>query len=190
MPHCCGGARRRRVSLLRDTHWTPAGTAAAAFSAPSRAALVRSGVGEQQFATVVQGEVVHHDDLMPFLTLAGRARERFGPELVRREATSPLAVAPTSGSALLATPSILVALVGTSYSADPLWNFAGALQVELAADVLVVAAEGCGPFLALQEYLASPTFAELPPALVIWEIPERYLSLDLGSGASVTQAEK
>jgi len=68
-----------------------------------------------------------------------------------------------------------VALVGTSYSAQPRWNFHGALQEALQQDVGNYAKEGLGPFAPMFEYLKSADFAQAPPRLVVWEIPERYL---------------
>jgi alginate O-acetyltransferase complex protein AlgJ len=76
--------------------------------------------------------------------------------------------------------TIPVTLVGTSYSAGRPWNFDGALKEVLGADVLNVAAEGQGPLVPMQRYLDSPRFADAPPALVIWEIPERYVVLPQG----------
>ena len=69
-----------------------------------------------------------------------------------------------------------VAVVGTSYSADSRWSFTEALKISLQADVLSVAAAGEGPFAPMAEYLESDTLSELPPQLVIWEIPERYVT--------------
>jgi alginate O-acetyltransferase complex protein AlgJ len=68
-----------------------------------------------------------------------------------------------------------LALVGTSYSAQPSWNFHGALQEALGEDVGNYAKEGLGPFAPMFEYLRSKDFAQAPPRLVLWEIPERYL---------------
>src|SRR3546814_16573348 len=74
-----------------------------------------------------------------------------------------------------ATPRI--ALVGTSYSANPDWNFAGALKQQLGEDLTNDAHDGVGPFKPMDNYLAGPDFAQAPPHLVIWEIPERYLAI-------------
>jgi alginate O-acetyltransferase complex protein AlgJ len=72
-----------------------------------------------------------------------------------------------------------VALVGTSFSAKSDWNFLGFLQNALAAEVLNFSAEGQGPFAPMQTFLASDTFKNTPPKLVIWEIPVRYTSMDM-----------
>ena len=39
--------------------------------------------------------------------------------------------------------------------------------------------EGEGPFTPMQAYLASDTFQNTPPKLVVWEIPARYTSKEL-----------
>jgi alginate O-acetyltransferase complex protein AlgJ len=80
--------------------------------------------------------------------------------------------------ALFGDEKIPVALVGTSYSANPLWNFAGFLEEALQTDVINAAEEGQGPFETMKTYLASAAFRDNPPELVVWEIPERYLVVD------------
>jgi alginate O-acetyltransferase complex protein AlgJ len=180
--------------LRRDTHWTPAGSAAVArlVAVPGRDVLDRNGVRRTAFESIPVDRVSHTGDLMTFLPL-GPYAERFGlgPEEVRlfetRLAPPPRQTPPedvSSGNGdedplgLFATPTIPVALVGTSYSADPRWNFAGFLQEALEAEVLTVAEEGKGPFQPMEAYLSSDTIAEIPPSLVIWEIPERYLTVE------------
>jgi alginate O-acetyltransferase complex protein AlgJ len=76
-----------------------------------------------------------------------------------------------------------VALVGTSYSQDERWGFADALKVALGADVLNVAARGEGPFAPMRAYLEGETVVDVPPELVVWEIPERYLTIPLEAQA-------
>ena len=68
-----------------------------------------------------------------------------------------------------------ITLVGTSYSANRLWNFAGALKQALHEDLLNYAKDGKGPFAPMLDYLNSDDIKQAPPRLVIWEIPERYL---------------
>lgn len=70
-----------------------------------------------------------------------------------------------------------VVLLGTSYSADPKWNFEGSLKTALQADVLNLAEKGRGPIFPLEEFFKSTDFANNPPKLVIWEIPERALDV-------------
>ena len=66
-----------------------------------------------------------------------------------------------------------VALIGTSFSRNS--SFAGFLQRALGAPVGNFARDG-GEFSgAAKAYFASPAFAQTPPKLVLWEIPERDL---------------
>ena len=68
-------------------------------------------------------------------------------------------------------------LVGTSYSADALWGFDGALMHRLGLGVDNRALEGLGPVVPMMRYLADPAAAAPPPLLVVWEIPARQLAL-------------
>ena len=70
-----------------------------------------------------------------------------------------------------------MALVGTSYSADERWNFAGALRQALGSDLVNFAEDGRGPLLPMLKFLQSDDFKNAPPRLVIWEFPERYLPI-------------
>ncbi|HSH13696.1 MAG TPA: hypothetical protein VLA15_08100, partial [Desulfurivibrionaceae bacterium] len=72
-------------------------------------------------------------------------------------------------------------LVGTSYSANPLWDFPGALRRYLGKDLINVAEEGQGPFEPMTEYLQSEEFLSNRPSLVLWEFPERYLAQPITS---------
>ena len=85
--------------------------------------------------------------------------------------------------ALFADRQIPVALVGTSYSANPNWNFLGALQQALRSDVANYAEDGHGPILPMLKYLQSDEFKNSAPQVLIWEFPERYLPMknDLSS---------
>jgi alginate O-acetyltransferase complex protein AlgJ len=67
--------------------------------------------------------------------------------------------------------------VGTSYSANPHWNFLGALQQSLHSDVVNYAEDGHGPILPMLKYLQTDAFKNSAPQVVIWEFPERYLPM-------------
>lgn len=84
---------------------------------------------------------------------------------------------------MFADKQIPVALVGTSYSANPHWNFLGALQQALRSDVANYAEDGHGPLLPMLKYLQSDAFKNAAPQVVVWEFPERYLPMknDLSS---------
>ncbi|MFP4011890.1 MAG: alginate O-acetyltransferase AlgX-related protein [Spirochaetaceae bacterium] len=167
------------VYLRTDTHWTPEGAAAVAEAAASaaRPTLERHDVNRMRFVTEAGETVAHEGDLLRFLPL-GPFADTLGPtpDSVRRyETRAAEGNDGAAGGSLLDDPEIPVTLVGTSYSAGELWNFAGALKSALEADVLSVAAEGEGPFAPMEEYLDSEIIDDQPPRLVVWEIPERYL---------------
>lgn len=162
--------------LPSDTHWTPRGAqvGAAAISGQVLADQLLPSFGQSPHSTLKVGKERHRGDLRNFLPFGFLEPVINFPldRLERFEAQSEQGV----GSDLFAEVSIPVALVGTSYSADPRWFFEGALQVALGADVLNAATPGEGPFIPMVNYLSSAAFATTPPELVIWEVPERYLA--------------
>jgi alginate O-acetyltransferase complex protein AlgJ len=162
--------------LARDTHWTPAGAAASARAVAEAAyRLSLDDVERAEFQTLTAGEITVAGDLMTFVPVGPFAKPLgLGPQTVQLTETRQTSA---SGLGLFDTPRIPVTLVGTSYSADERWNFVGELRAALGMDVLNVAEEGLGPFVPMAGYLQSEAFAEVPPALIVWEIPERYLTL-------------
>lgn len=68
-----------------------------------------------------------------------------------------------------------VALVGTSFSATPSYNFLGFLRSALSADVYQAAISGGGFDGAMTQYLASDLYQQHPPKLIIWEFPYQQL---------------
>ncbi len=164
----------------RDTHWRPEGAVAAAEAVGE---LVAVSFPSRFVDTLATDEYTLRwdqptnlaGDLMNFVPLGAFASNvGLGPETYR-----PLRVEALGGNALglFDTPDIPVTLVGTSFSADPRWGFEDALRFVLSADVLNVAEEAAGPFVPMASYLSSDTIREIPPRLVVWEIPERYLTL-------------
>lgn len=174
MERCKG---RRQVFLKTDTHWTPAGAdcVAESLAADRRMQLSLDGAESGRFEARLVETVQHRGDLMNYLPLAPVFESLLPPpEPVPRIETAALQSA--SAQALFGEPaSVPVALVGTSYSADPLWHFTGALQQALARDVVNLAEAGHGPFRPMARFLASDALQSTRPRLVIWEIPERYL---------------
>jgi alginate O-acetyltransferase complex protein AlgJ len=170
------GKSTRPTFLRTDTHWTPFGAqlAAQALATPARRLLPRQR-GTAKFQVEAKGLQPHRGDLLNFLPLDPYfawllpAPEPIdGVETVKEDAGG--------GADLLGDAQApQVALVGTSYSAEREWNFAGALEVALRRDVAVYAKEGQGPFAPMLDYLKSDDFKSAKPKLVIWEVPERYL---------------
>lgn len=159
-----------------DTHWTPEGNRAVALGVAAAVDRLEalSGAPSSEFQTVPEGTAPLDGDLVSFVPLGRWFDILMGRESITHYTTSTVRGPPLG---LFDTPEIPVTLVGTSFSADPRWNFAGHLREALVLDVLEFASQAVGPFVPMAEYLASAAIREVPPRLVIWEIPERYLTL-------------
>lgn len=90
------------------------------------------------------------------------------PDNLQKRTTRPVDAEGDAGDALFADKQIPVALVGTSYSANPHWNFLGALQQALRSDVANYAEDGHGPLLPMLKYLQSDAFKNAAPQVVVW----------------------
>jgi alginate O-acetyltransferase complex protein AlgJ len=169
-----------QVFLRTDTHWTPMGAevvaqnlgAAVAKNAPLDAA-------PQQFITEAKTAEPYKGDLTSFLPLDPLFSNLLPKpdQLQQRTTRAADESQPNGDDALFADSQIPVALVGTSYSANPHWNFVGALQQALKSDVVSYAENGHGPIEPMLKYLQSDAFKNAAPQLVIWEFPERYLPM-------------
>ncbi|WP_051361794.1 alginate O-acetyltransferase [Solimonas soli] len=169
------GKARAPTFLRTDTHWTPFG---ARLAARSVAASVRQELPapatRSAYTTTVQPTREHRGDLFNFLPL----EPYFGWLLPRADTITPTQTTADAGGDLFgASAAPRIALVGTSYSANPNWNFVGALEQQLGEDIANYAKDGEGPFVPMDRYLHGGDFAAAPPQLVIWEIPERYLAM-------------
>lgn len=172
------------VFLRTDTHWSPAG---ANLFAEQAARFIRkrfNGLawGEKTFVTSVGESVAHRGDLLnyipvdPAFTEYGPAPDQLEPRTTRADNADQ-----ADTGALFGDDSTSTVLVGTSYSANELWDFPGALRKHLGRDLINVAEEGDGPLVPMVSYLNSSDFENHPPQLVIWEFPERYLAQPLES---------
>ncbi|AFG36730.1 alginate O-acetyltransferase AlgX-related protein [Spirochaeta africana] len=163
--------------LRTDTHWSPDGAAAvAAVTAGVVREVAGAGLQEREYRVEFGETVSYRGDLQNFIPL-GPFRGRLQPRPDRLPELE-VQAGPAPALGLFDAAAVSVVLVGTSYSAGEQWGFQAFLQQELQAEVLNLAMEGRGPFHPMQEYLASDTLREAPPAVVIWEIPERYIALE------------
>jgi alginate O-acetyltransferase complex protein AlgJ len=168
----------KQVFLRTDTHWTPDGAEVAAKQLAKAIADKTPLHGEpQRFVTEAEKTEPHKGDLRLFLPLDPLFENLMPPkEPLEKRVTH---LAETKGDdALFADSETPVALVGTSYSANPNWNFVGALKQALGSDVINYSEDGHGPILPMLSYLKSDDFKNSPPQVLIWEFPERYLPVN------------
>ncbi|MDB5970731.1 MAG: hypothetical protein JWQ90_3181 [Hydrocarboniphaga sp.] len=171
------GKRDGPTFLRTDTHWTPQGAAQAAVvvAAALRRMLPVSAEASAGFTTVTAAKRKHHGDLLNFLPLD----PYFSRLLPPLDEVSTASTTAAGGDDLLgAAAAPRIALVGTSYSANPEWNFVGDLRQALSEDIANYAKDGRGPFQPMFDYLQSEDYKQAPPRAVIWELPERYLPYD------------
>jgi alginate O-acetyltransferase complex protein AlgJ len=176
--------QKGQVFLRTDTHWTPMGAEVAAQQLGMTIAEKAPLDGEpEQFVTQAKDSAPYKGDLTNFLPLDPLFTNLLPkPDTLQQMSTDLVQSAPTGDDALFADSDVPVGLVGTSYSANPNWNFVGALKQALRSDVVNYAEDGKGPILPMLKYLQTDAFKNSAPQVVIWEFPERYLPAhnDLG----------
>lgn len=162
-----GGERYYRT----DTHWNTRGAGLAA-QAIGKALSSWNIQGGQEFVTHPTGpEQERPGDLLRLMGL------EHVPDGWRPPADHEIPVQTSElgiSSAGLLGAGDAVVLVGSSYCLRG--NFQGALEQALRHTVVNAAREGADYAGSLREYLADPAFAEAPPSVLIWEIPERFLA--------------
>jgi alginate O-acetyltransferase complex protein AlgJ len=161
--------------LKRDTHWTPEGARAAA---QQLAREFPSLVGGEVYRSEVVRQTWHAGDLINFLKMS----DWLDPELYAAE---PLAryqtVKPSTSNDDLDAASLFgnetppIVVVGSSYTKMDEWNFQGFLKESLKTDLLSVAIEQKGQFVAMDEFLTSDLLTDEQVKTVIWEFPVRSL---------------
>ncbi len=166
-----------QVFLRTDTHWTPMGAEVVAQQLGAAISRQTPLDGEPQtFITEAKATEPYKGDLTTFLPLDPLFSNLLPkPDDLQQRSTNPAEPEADSGDALFADNQVAVGLVGTSYSANPNWNFAGALKQALHSDVVNYAEDGHGPILPMLKYLQTDAFKSSPPQVLIWEFPERYL---------------
>lgn len=159
------------VFLKTDTHWTTHGARVVARTLAN--ALKPLGLPATAFAPEELAAVAHHGDLLRYV----RVNSLVQASELTPDALHPVEAHPVAGNGdLFDGAAIPVALVGTSYSANPLWSFEASLKLEAGVDVINAAKEGFGPIEPMVDYLRGLASAEAAPQIVVWEIPERYMA--------------
>ena len=170
--------------LKTDTHWTASGAELIASTTAELfyKHLPQRRLSPQAFITEPVGTQLLQGDLLDFLPLS----PLFDSLMPEAEAIELYQTYAQGDDLLLATNDALfspvsdlpeVVLLGTSFSADRRWNFAGALKQALSADMHNFAAQGQGPIVPMADFLNDYLPSATNLKLVIWEIPERYLAV-------------
>ena len=165
------------VFLERDTHWTPFGAKAVAVAVASL--IIEKVDTRASFGTSITQTTEHNGDLVKFVD-SGTWNDALGLGREPVEINVTYKVQSDDLSAGLfgdATPPAV--LIGTSYSAISTWNFLGFLQDESQTDILNMSFEGQGPFRPMEKYISENSEGAQFDSLVIWEIPERYLTVNV-----------
>lgn len=151
--------------LKTDTHWTPEGARITAFNTALHIEKTYPYLSwkNERFISAKENMIAHEGDLTRYTVKDGENINQWVTE------------AQSDNDDLFGDKNYDVVLVGTSYSANSLWNFDGFLKEALGADVLNMADEGLGPFQVMKNYLESDQYKNDKPQLLIWEMPERYL---------------
>ncbi len=179
-----GAKQNGQVFLRTDTHWTPMGAEVVAQQLGAAIAQKNPLNGEPtKFTTQAKETSAYKGDLTNFLPLDPLFSNLLPkPDQLQQRSTDLVEAQASGEDALFADSDVAVGLVGTSYSANPNWNFLGALKQALHSDVVNYAEDGHGPVLPMLKYLQTDAFKNSPPQVLIWEFPERYLPAhnDLG----------
>lgn len=163
--------KREELFLRTDSHWTPAGAQTAARAVAETVRRLGVDLAPMRVEAADSTPLEREGDLMSYMPKRGTTRR----PLPAIEILPGYETYVDSGAGLFGSPEIPVALVGTSYSADPAWHFEGFLKRELGTDVLNLSESGSGPFKPMDAALAADVLEASGVRLVVWEMPERYL---------------
>jgi alginate O-acetyltransferase complex protein AlgJ len=159
--------------MRQDNHWSTVGaleaakTVAAAINAKFGTTL--AALPELHSSYEWLPPILHEGNYYRSLPPAERGKmvqENFRPLKFTRDTSNDLLANQTPG----------VALVGSSFSKLEHFGFAESLAHFLRRDLVNAAQSGRSFWTPLLDYLASDEFANTPPKLVIWEIPEEHFA--------------
>jgi alginate O-acetyltransferase complex protein AlgJ len=156
-----------------DTHWNERGARAAAQAIAARLVTLGEAPPRAGEAAMTAGEPAER--IGDLIRLAGLAGLPAGFRPAGDVAASTTIVQPSlGGDDLLGdAPGPPVVVIGSSFSRNG--NFIGFLAAALGVPVGDMARDGAGLDGAARAYFANAAFRDTPPAVVIWEIPERVI---------------
>lgn len=168
-----------------DTHWNQIGAEVAA--AAIAAGVRRLNIDLETTAFATEKNAVTNECPGDLIRLMGLENT---PNFLRPppDHEAPITTRQTSADSggLFGNASVPVVLTGTSYSLRG--NFHGFLQQALSAKVLNAAKDGGGFLQATTQYLKDEAFRSSRPRVLIWEVPERFLGMELEGEAEWLQA--
>lgn len=156
----------------RDLHWTGSGARRTAelIAAEVRKRKLDAGLPPKAFVTSRLGAKT------TFGTISRAATQlcggRWAGELLPLHTT----VAPPSDDLFGDEGAPQVTLVGTSFSENPDYHFAGFLKSQLQTDVLNAAFAGGNFDGAITQYLLSDAFQQSPPKILVWETAYQFFA--------------
>lgn len=183
--------KKSHAQFLRtDTHWTPEGAITVANNTAHYINnIAKLELNNTSFETELKQTKQLKGDLLNYLPLSPWFDDLL-PESDQLAIYETYQDSEAAMDDLFADTIETVALVGTSYSANPDWNFVGALKQALSTDIINYAEVGQGPISPMMQFLERYQ-TEMPDLkLVIWEIPERYLSVAYEEAYAVRDAIK
>jgi alginate O-acetyltransferase complex protein AlgJ len=170
-------AKTQEVYYRTDTHWNQVGAKVAALALAKRLREMQVPLGDTAYR-IVQATTASEraGDLIRLMGLE-QVPNWLRP-LPDQEAIQKIdAISSTSQNSLFGGSAVAVVLTGTSYSLRG--NFHGHLQQALSSQVLNAAKDGGGFLQATGDYLKDEAFKTEPPQVIVWEVPERFMTLPL-----------
>lgn len=166
----------QEIYYRTDTHWNQVGAALAAQRIADTARTLKLSWPTTAYQTTQSTDVTpRQGDLMRLMGLAPLpASWRPADDLEAEAQTQAQSGGASAGLGLFGDVQVPVTLLGTSFSQRG--NFQGYLQQSLSAQVLNMAKDGGGFLGAASSYFADDAFKTSPPKLVVWEVPERFLT--------------
>ena len=166
-----------------DTHWNTRGAALAA------EAIARTAYPDGGCSPATRYETRVEDKARPY---PGDLRRMIGLEhmpawfpprsdMEAPAVTTALESDDSAGGGLFGDSTVPVVLAGTSFSLRG--NFHGALEQAFGCTVLNTAQDGGGFLTSATQYFKDDAFLQSTPAVVVWEVPERFLTLKLDGEA-------
>jgi alginate O-acetyltransferase complex protein AlgJ len=170
--------------MRTDHHWSPTGALEASrlignYIQAKYPALL-AGIPEVKYSMRLQERKVYLNIASLYKKLPPNEQAKLQPDAIRIPEFTLNSSSGTDdsglGLGLLTDTTPRLVEVGTSFSHTTEFGFVGGLAWHLSRDVLNAARGGVGTYIPMAEYLASDAYQEHPPAMIIWEIPERLMS--------------